>query len=382
MKKNDTFDKEMEDLGLDIVDLDEENITEKEDSTKDYEMDMDSDDMDSDEEDMEDEDYDEEEEKRARGFKLPNIHVIILSLIALLLIVSVVKLVLWNKGIKIDIDPNEDTSQFDVEVLDSIIPMEASKLEGHADDGVNTILCLGDNPFSDRGQEGSVCELMASMTGSQVYNGAFPSSLLTARFEEYNPDFTRDNYSLYYVAKAITTNDYSNLDYAVSFEEDPAYIDALESLKAVDYDNLDTIVIMYDAIDYVEGSIAENPENPYQICSYTGALRSAIEMIQETYPYVRIYVMSHYFCHAIGEDGNFQNGGTTDLGNGTLTHYLQKEIEVCMDCGVSFIDNFYGSINEDNYLEYMTDYIHLNDDGRRLIASRISRVIGLAEGVE
>ena len=71
-----------------------------------------------------------------------------------------------------------------------------------------------------------------------------------------------------------------------------------------------------------------------------------------------------------------------DLGNGTLSHYLQLQLDVCMDYGVSFIDNYYGTINEDNYHDYMYDYIHLNDEGRRLVASRISRVIGLAPGVE
>lgn len=43
-----------------------------------------------------------------------------------------------------------------------------------------------------------------------------------------------------------------------------------------------------------------------------------------------------------------------------------------MDVSVSFIDNFYGSVNEDNYLDYMTDYIHFNDAGRELLAQRFA----------
>jgi lysophospholipase L1-like esterase len=80
--------------------------------------------------------------------------------------------------------------------------------------------------------------------------------------------------------------------------------------------------------------------------------------------------MSHTFCHTINEEGNFENGDRVDLGNGTLSHYLQKELDATSDCGVSFIDNFYGSVNEDNYLDYMTDYIHFNDAGRELLADR------------
>ena len=38
-------------------------------------------------------------------------------------------------------------------------------------------------------------------------------------------------------------------------------------------------------------------------------------------------------------------------------------------------NNFYGSINEDNYLDYMTDYIHFNDAGRALLADRFVQCI-------
>ena len=52
-----------------------------------------------------------------------------------------------------------------------------------------------------------------------------------------------------------------------------------------------------------------------------------------------------------------------------------------MDCGVSFIDNYYGTINEDNYKEYMRDYFHLNEKGREKVADRIADVINNRMGV-
>ena len=116
----------------------------------------------------------------------------------------------------------------------------------------------------------------------------------------------------------------------------------------------------------------DDPNALYAEITYTGALRSGVKAIQEAYPHIRIVVMSHTFCHSIDENGNFQNGDRTDLGHGTLSHYLQKELDATMDVSVSFIDNFYGSINEDNYLDYMTDYIHFNDAGRELLAQRFA----------
>ena len=46
-----------------------------------------------------------------------------------------------------------------------------------------------------------------------------------------------------------------------------------------------------------------------------------------------------------------------------------------MDCGVSFVDNYYGTINEDNYQEYMKDHMRYNEAGREKLAERIADII-------
>ena len=52
-----------------------------------------------------------------------------------------------------------------------------------------------------------------------------------------------------------------------------------------------------------------------------------------------------------------------------------------MDCGVSFIDNYYGTINEDNYKEYMKDHMRYNEKGREKLAERIADIINNRMGV-
>ena len=37
----------------------------------------------------------------------------------------------------------------------------------------------------------------------------------------------------------------------------------------------------------------------------------------------------------------------------------------------SFIDNYFGSINEENYSKYLTDGVHLNSEGRHLLIDRL-----------
>ena len=129
-----------------------------------------------------------------------NLHIILIAAIVLIAGVAVYRLVRWNKGVDINelnADLEEiDPSEFDVETLDMIIPMDASALEGREDDGVTTILCLGNNPFTDERGDNGLCSLIEKKTDSVVYNCAFPDSSAACKYPTYNPEYTRDHYNL------------------------------------------------------------------------------------------------------------------------------------------------------------------------------------------
>lgn len=299
-----------------------------------------------------------------------NIHLILLAAIVLVIGFSAFRLYKWNKGTPSDYDPNYQTTDFDIEVMDNIIPLAPDKREGYADDGVTTILCLGDDPFSlDRG-EGGLSEQIARKTGAAVYNGAFTGTTMAAQFASYNDGYILDAFSFSYVAKSLAGGDFDLMKTAATYSYDESFAQNTQMLSELDMNTVDLICIMYDGSDYINKRPCDDPNAPYDIVTYTGALRAGVKAIQEAYPHIRIVVMSHTFCHSINEEGNFENGDRADLGHGTLSHYLQKERDATLDVGVSFIDNFYGSVNEDNYLDYMTDYIHFNDEGRELLARR------------
>ena len=317
---------------------------------------------------------DAEAKKPDRHFHI-NIHIIILGAIVLIVGFSAYRLYKWNKGVPSDYDPNYQTTDFDIEVMDSIIPLAPDKLEGHEDDGITTILCLGDDPFSLNQGEGGLAEQIAEKTGATVYNGSFTGTTIAMQNPSYQDWYFLDAFSFSYVAQSLASGDFDIMRQAAAYSYDEAFPRTTEMLASLDMSNVDILCIMYDGSDYINMRPCDDPNAPYDIITYTGALRSGIESIQQTYPYIRIVVMSHTFCHSIGEDGNFQNGDRADLGHGTLSHYFQKELDVTMDCSVSFIDNFYGAINEDNYLEYMTDYIHFNDAGREVLANRFVQCI-------
>ena len=74
-----------------------------------------------------------------------------------------------------------------------ILPMDSARLEGREDDGVTTILCLGNNPFSDDRDKTGLAAQIADKTGAVVYDCAFPDSSAACKFPVYNPEYTKDH---------------------------------------------------------------------------------------------------------------------------------------------------------------------------------------------
>lgn len=301
------------------------------------------------------------------GFHI-NPHIAILSVIVIVFTVVVFKLYMWDKSSPSDYDPTILEDEFNIETLDVIFPLLSGNSEGHEDDGVTTILCLGNDPFSqNKGEKNGLAELIASKTGATVYNGSFAGSCITPANASFDNNNWIDAFSMPYLSNAICDGDFTNIKtVAESHSEYPDFISTIEMLEGLDMNTVDIICIMYDGRDYIEQRGSDDPNNPYSIVAYSGALNYALNNIKETYPFIRIVIMSHTFC--LTPDG--ESSDKVDFGNGTLSHYLIKEIDIAEFNGVSIIDNFYGTINEDNYTDYMTDYIHFNDKGRELLAQR------------
>ena len=132
---------------------------------------------------------------RKKQFRL-NWHLLLFALILIIAATAIIKLVIWNAGTKSDFDPAHIAEGGDVEPLDTIIPLSDSKLEGHEDDGVMTVLCLGNNPLTDETGERGFVSLLSSKTNATVYNGGFPDSTIGTKYSVYNEGYPRDNFNL------------------------------------------------------------------------------------------------------------------------------------------------------------------------------------------
>jgi hypothetical protein len=176
----------------------------------------------------------------------------------------------------------------------------------------------------------------------------------------YDSSYPLDAFSFYSVSQAITTGDFSQMESAAENLENGYYTLHTQDLSAVDMSKVDTLVIFYDAQDYISLRIGMNPDNDSDPQTYSGALNAGIKMIQEKFPHIRIVCMSFPMCYAYDNTGALVSGDMYDFGNGRLTTYMQFMIDVSGATGVSFVDNYYGTIHEDNSSEWLLDNIHVN----------------------
>lgn len=318
----------------------------------------------------------QEDNQETGKFRI-NPQYIIIGLILIIAAVTVFKIVKWNQGQESDYDPTEDTSQFDTETEDYIMVMDPQLLEGHEDDGVTTVLNIGNAPFAAERSKDSISSQLADLTGATVYNIGFDKTYMSCKNTVFDEGYPNDAFGLYWLTKAITLQDYTLMDNNIDAfsKEDSGAADTLKTLKGIDMDKVDVLTIMYDAQDYLDTRIITSPYDLTDIGTCTGALTQSLTMLQQAYPHIRIIVMSPAFACFVDENGEEQLGSTYKNRLGFLSDYMIAYKNIAVENGVSFIDNYYGTITENNYKDYLEDNVNLNAKGRKLVAERIAALL-------
>lgn len=130
-------------------------------------------------------------------------------------------------------------------------------------------------------------------------------------------------------------------------------------------------VLNYGLNDYFNGVPIENPEDPYDISTYSGALRSGIRELQKAYPESVIVLAApnyvDYFSQ--GQDK------LSDVG-GILTDYVEAAGRAAQDTNAIFMNNYFDlGIDASNSAVYLADGCHPGDNGRYLYAQALIRLI-------
>ncbi len=303
-----------------------------------------------------------------------NYHLIFFITIFALFLFAMFRLWLWNRGEDSGYDPNADTSQLLAETMDHIQPMSSSRLEGHEDDGVTTLLCLGNSPFSDNKGESGLAQALAAQVNGVAYDISFANSFQTVKNESFQPDYPADGVSLYQLTRAFCSGDYTIVDQAAAALGDEAAA-TVATLKGIDFSTIDMLVIMYDLSDYIDHRPLYDPNNDSNVVTWSGSLNASLELIEEAYPHIRTVILSTPACGKTIDDF-YVDGDIHNLGNGTIPDYLNYQMNVILNNGVSYIDNYYGVITVDNRDEYLVDDYHLNEKGIQAVAERFGHFFG------
>ncbi len=303
-----------------------------------------------------------------------NIHT---ALLAVLLVCGIgIFLALHNFGVRIDQDDLPDNASTEyTDKLDMILPLLDADGK-RVDRDVDTIVCFGNAPFADdRDSADGLCNMIAEATGATVYNCAVTGSYMAAQSPYYNPgEEPMDAYTLYWLVTLAARGPIEH--YYPQAEEnlgDATPIDGhevAETIKSIDWYDVDVVTIMYDATDYLLGHMMYSDENNTDIEQFTGNLEASIELLQLAYPDIRIIVMSPTYAFAVEEDGSYVSSDMKRFGQDVLSTYSIKEYQSAAEHGVTFLDHLYGTVTEENARELLSDNIHLNQAGRKAVLDR------------
>lgn len=307
-----------------------------------------------------------------------NPHIVISAFIVLAIVGAIFFLAKWARGVDSTYDRDSIEDGYEIEVLDRVYYRYPENLNGHTPNETKNVLCFGNAPFADdRDSENNLCSLIAKETGANVVNLSIPDSYLSMNSPEGNITDPLDYYTFYFLTcfavledKERLISDYNQLAKGQSEIGD----EVVDYLCDLDLNTVDTVVLMYDAADYLIGRIKETPEQVDNPRTFCGNMFAGIELLQSTYPHIQIIIMSPTYAYAIDENGEYISSDIIKVEGQSLSAYAITQLNLCQVAEVTFIDNIYGTVHADNADEYLSDNVHLNLEGRKLVAKRFSDI--------
>lgn len=315
-----------------------------------------------------------------------HLHHLIIIFPAVLIVGLIVFAILRFNGFINKVTIDTEISQEDLESYednyDIIVPLLDK--DGYlVKQDVRNVLVFGNGPFAeDRDSENGMASLLSeALGGANVINCAISGTYATPLDNDNPLDNPMDVYTPFYLTSLMAFPGYveDNIDAAPALlgdENPPDAAEVIETLKNLDPETIDIVVFFYDLTDYYLERPCFFDLESISAETFGGNVYYAVNMINSMYPHIRVICMSPYYNSFTDKDGNPVSAELKKNKWGTPGNYVLAEgggIQVFTPS--SFIDNYFGSIDENNYKKYLSDERHLNQDGRKLLVERLSDVI-------
>lgn len=319
-----------------------------------------------------------DENKEAKPKKLKaKPPIVILSIAgAILLVVGLVFLLLklWEGSGEFHIDTSIDT-ETETDDRVTLLPTEVKRTN---DDGVSTVVIFGNDTFGDTTQGPSVVKLLQENTTATIYDITLPGSTMTAKKKQAPSvsGYQKDYYCLYWIWESFMNGDLSPQIEAIDNTDgiDKAmYKEKLETLKDLDFNTVDYIIVAYDGHDYLNGHKAIIEGDEYSTTCMNGVIYGMYEKAFARYPEMQMAFVAPCFCYARDINGERVNGDLHQIDGETLTDGIQLIKNATQVYGISYVDDYFGvDINAETAEKYLTkDDVVPNQEGKKLIAAHM-----------
>ncbi len=230
------------------------------------------------------------------------------------------------------------------------------------DRGEVSIVVLGDSIWDLVRDDSSIAAILSDRLNAKVYNLAISGT--GAAFRKDGEDLEKWNGET--LCKLVL--DITGSEEAVIPEEEEAH----DLIHTIDYSEVDYFIIAYGLNDYFEAVPTEG-ENTFDSYTYGGALRSAVVLLQETYPQAKIILISQTYCQGYSYGKIDSDSNTKDYGGGFAPAYVETVKRVAEEYGLIFINQYVKmGIHRYNGPKYLSDATHLNEEGREKYADIVA----------
>lgn len=307
-----------------------------------------------------------EENKKKRISIIAVLGIVILAVIAF----CIYRLVDWSaRSIDFNTDDIEE-GEFDLEYLDMYVYPSDEEFPNHIVDDVEDILIIGNVYANNYGNKKSIVNMLKKKLDANIIDASIDKSMISCD----GPDIGagRASASFYHLVRQFGMHDSDAIERTGWFElfnTEDRYNELLETFKTIDLNKIDTIMIMYNLVDYYGGkaalAITEDDARGVR-----GSLEQGLTYLAENFPHLNIIIVSPYPSVFTNENGELVYSATTDYGLMNSSYYFENIYFVATKYCTSFVDNYNYGINESNVTEYVKDTL-LTDKGIEYLGNHI-----------
>ncbi len=235
------------------------------------------------------------------------------------------------------------------------------------------VVMFGDSLLALSRDETSVPAQLEQLLGEPIYSAAMGGTCVGRLNRDGKMGNPKDGLSLAALTKAVSVDDFGVQQALRVHESNTEYFpDVIDGLEVTDFSAAETVVILHGINDYYSGIPIENPKDPYDEYTFTGALRSSVAALRRANPGLRIVLVSPTYTW------HLQSGQTCEeynAGYGVEEDYVQAEVALAQELGIEVLDLYhdvYPHEKWEDWEQYTFDGLHPNEAGRALIAGLIA----------